>query len=99
MSKEKERKKELIRRKSDNRCFYCLREFTTWDDFGTDHKIPKSKGGTNDIENLVLACRKCNGLKGNYLIEDWKKIITILHESTSKELAHLTLIKNRLDEL
>ncbi len=29
-----------------------------------DHVIPRSKGGTDDIDNLVLACRGCNFLKG-----------------------------------
>lgn len=30
-----------------------------------DHKIPSSKGGTNDLLNLVLACNDCNTQKNN----------------------------------
>ena len=30
-----------------------------------DHKLPKSKGGTDHIENLVLACANCNRRKGS----------------------------------
>lgn len=30
-----------------------------------DHVIPKSKGGTWDKGNLVLACYSCNQIKGN----------------------------------
>lgn len=45
------------------RCQYCIRKFTlqelTW-----DHVVPRSKGGTSQRENLVLACHKCNNLKG-----------------------------------
>jgi 5-methylcytosine-specific restriction endonuclease McrA len=29
-----------------------------------DHRIPKSRGGTDDPANIVLACRRCNTSKG-----------------------------------
>ena len=43
-------------------CQYCLQKipFTA---ATRDHAIPKSKGGTNDDFNLVLACNKCNNTK------------------------------------
>lgn len=38
-----------------------------------DHIIPRSRGGTDDPENLQLLCAACNSMKGNrsqeYLIE------------------------------
>ncbi len=34
--------------------------------FGTiDHKIPRSKGGDNQLENFVLSCHVCNSKKSN----------------------------------
>ena len=30
-----------------------------------DHVIPRAKGGTHDLDNLVACCRRCNGLKGS----------------------------------
>ena len=30
-----------------------------------DHKIPQSKGGSDDMDNLVLCCPECNWKKSN----------------------------------
>lgn len=50
--------------KNGGRCVYCGDPADT-----IDHVIPKSKGGTDDLDNLVPACRDCNSRKGNRL--DW----------------------------
>lgn len=36
-----------------------------------DHIIPKSHGGTDDLDNLVLACRACNSQRGSFSAEDF----------------------------
>lgn len=36
-----------------------------------DHVIPKSRGGSNLRENLVLACNKCNNAKSDRSYEDF----------------------------
>lgn len=36
-----------------------------------DHLIPLSKGGTNDLENLVTACRRCNRQKKDKSVEEF----------------------------
>ena len=49
----------------------------------TDHKIPRSKGGNNDLENLWVICMKCNTLKNNATYEDiqrYENIIKMLKE-------------------
>lgn len=43
-------------------CQYCL-EKIPYSSATKDHSFPKSKGGTNDDFNLVLACRDCNNAK------------------------------------
>jgi hypothetical protein len=37
-----------------------------------DHVVPRARGGTNDLSNLRLAHRRCNGQRGSRLPElDW----------------------------
>lgn len=49
--------------RDDFRCQYCstklpLRELTF------DHVVPRTRGGKTTWENVVMACRPCNGRKG-----------------------------------
>lgn len=39
-------------------CFYCSHPLE--DDYHVDHYYPLSNGGSNDIENIVIACPTCN---------------------------------------
>jgi 5-methylcytosine-specific restriction endonuclease McrA len=38
-----------------------------------DHISPKSRGGSNRVSNLTLACQSCNLAKGNLLLEEFVK--------------------------
>ncbi len=42
-----------------SRCAYCREEKP----LTRDHVVPISRGGTDDIENIVPACRSCNSRK------------------------------------
>ena len=35
-----------------------------------DHVIPRTRGGSNDWDNLVCCCTKCNNFKGDRLPEE-----------------------------
>lgn len=35
-----------------------------------DHVIPVTRGGTDDVANLVTACWMCNGMKSNFLLAE-----------------------------
>ena len=49
-----------------NLCLYCGRVFQ--DALLTrDHVVPKSRGGVDEWENVVAACKRCNHHKGNRL--------------------------------
>jgi len=46
------------------RCFWCRQPLPAG--YHRDHVIPISKGGTNGIDNIVLACPPCNVKKSNH---------------------------------
>jgi 5-methylcytosine-specific restriction endonuclease McrA len=61
--------------RENGRCFYCEKEVFSrqgrsryavdrHDDATIDHIVPQSEGGQNDLGNIVLACRRCNGKRG-----------------------------------
>lgn len=54
-----------IYKRDDHKCQYCgsTRSLTI------DHIIPRSKGGGDTWENLVVACCSCNTKKGDKLLE------------------------------
>jgi 5-methylcytosine-specific restriction endonuclease McrA len=56
---------------SAKQCFYCSRELTE-EEKTVDHKLPVSKGGTNEITNLVICCQTCNSKKSNQTAEEYR---------------------------
>jgi hypothetical protein len=55
-----------VRAQAGNRCGYRLarQEYVPWL-LEIEHIVPVSKGGTDDEENLWLACRSCNLFKSD----------------------------------
>lgn len=51
----------------NEKCIYCGAK---WEEI--DHYIPLSRGGDNEITNLVPACYNCNRSKGRKLVSEWK---------------------------
>jgi 5-methylcytosine-specific restriction endonuclease McrA len=51
--------KAAVHDRDGHRCVYCGTE----SDLSVDHKVPQSRGGTDDIDNLQTLCRPCNASK------------------------------------
>lgn len=58
--------RQLISEQAGNRCGYCLGEQRyIFAPLEVDHLWPTAAGGTDDEENLWLACPLCNSHKGS----------------------------------
>lgn len=55
--------KKLLVERDGLRCHYCD-SYMTYADAQVDHVLAKARGGTDAPTNLVLACARCNNLKG-----------------------------------
>jgi endonuclease I len=57
-------------------CYWCkqeCREESGHPNTATiEHITPRSKGGSNEMDNLAMACYNCNNRRGN---EDWFKFL------------------------
>lgn len=69
------RKTAKLHAQQDGLCYFCKgKTFLGDDDKGdlsnrrmatADHIIPQSKGGTDHLSNLIMACAACNNLRGD----------------------------------
>jgi 5-methylcytosine-specific restriction endonuclease McrA len=52
------------------KCYYCKKK-VVWGEHHIDHIQPLSRGGSNDISNLVVTCPYCNLSKNDRLPSEW----------------------------
>lgn len=64
-------------KKYNGQCVYCGAKAEE-----IEHIVPKSKGGTDSLYNLVIACKKCNKLKGKLSLKEFGKTM-------NKDFSHL----------
>ncbi|MEN8215240.1 MAG: RNA-guided endonuclease IscB [Pseudomonadota bacterium] len=62
--------REYLLEKWGRKCAYCGAENVPLE---IEHIQPKSKGGSNRVSNLTIACVRCNQKKSNKSIEDFLK--------------------------
>ena len=83
-----------VLKRDDFRCQYCWRNGKDVT-LEVDHVIPKSKGGKDDIENLITCCRECNIGKWSSLMDDWEWIIRVkIWEHEKRTIERFFSIRN-----
>ena len=56
--------------KHNRKCFYCGKSVSK---FEVEHMTPKTRGGSNRIDNLTLSCHDCNQKKDTLTAEEFIK--------------------------
>jgi HNH endonuclease len=58
---------QTVRQRAQFRCEYChYPELLSSAPLSIDHLQPQSLGGGNSLDNLALACRRCNEIRYNF---------------------------------
>ena len=94
--------RQYLYEKFGHRCVYCGNEP---DAIELDHVVPRSKGGSDRVSNLVPSCHKCNQRKGNRSIEDFlagdreklheiqKQLKAPLRDATAMNIVRLAILR------
>lgn len=82
----------LVRQRAKMACEYCgVREADAGGQLTIDHFQPQTKGGSDQLDNLLYCCIRCNQYKGNYWPSKPKQLSlwNPLNESFSKHFLEL----------
>ena len=80
--------RDALRRRFQFRCGYCgVREGDVGAELTVDHFRPRSRGGTDEPDNLVYCCHACNEFKGDFWELDPPR--RLLHPLRDAPAAHL----------
>lgn len=78
--------KAILCEKGDKNCHYCGVELffgkkQKSPDFATvDHVEAFANGGKNKLSNFVLACMRCNSMKGAMTYEEYSKLVASVED-------------------
>ena len=56
--------------RQNNYCWYCGKEMEP-SKLTKDHVFLRSKGGDNDMDNIIIVCKTCNSSKGDMDLFEW----------------------------
>ena len=70
MATAKQRKWEYLLLIHNKECFWCR----STHNLTLDHIVPKAAGGSNYIENYIIACRFCNERRGDMPFHLYRRI-------------------------
>jgi hypothetical protein len=79
-----------VRDRFNARCAYCgVHEDAVGATLTVDHHRPLGRAGTDEAENLVYACARCNECKGAYWHEQDAPHVRLLHPGKDDLTKHM----------
>jgi 5-methylcytosine-specific restriction endonuclease McrA len=86
----------LVWQRAESCCEYCrlAQSDTPFRTFHIDHIVPRKHGGSEDPDNLALACDRCSLYKGSNLAgvdDETGAIIPLFHPRTQRWEDHFRL--------
>lgn len=92
-----------VREQAANRCQYCrMHQSLQGATFHIEHIVPKSKGGTDELSNLGLACPSCNLHKADRVTAidpDSGAEVALYHPGRQDWVEHFRFIGPRIEGL
>lgn len=86
--------REYLLEKWGRKCAYCNKKNVPLE---IEHIIPKSRGGTDRVDNLTISCRGCNQKKNRQTAEEFgHPMIQKKAKKTLKATAFMNVIRGRL---
>lgn len=71
----------VMKLKADPRCYWCGK-YLKRAEAQREHLTPISRGGSDDISNIVPSCKSCNSRKGTKTAEEYAAVLSAEQFST-----------------
>jgi 5-methylcytosine-specific restriction endonuclease McrA len=89
--------REYLLEKFNRKCAYCGKKDTPLE---VEHIVPKSRGGSDRISNLTIACHECNQTKGSQTAEEFgHPKIQAKADKSLKATAFMNYVRSRIVDL
>src|ERR1043165_3973983 len=93
--------RQIVRDRARQRCEYCRipQSALPWARFQIEHIRARQHGGSDDLENLALACRRCNAFKGPNLSSvdpSTNEVISLFNPRVDNWSEHFVLSESRI---
>lgn len=83
--------RKMIKDKWGNQCAYC----GSTEELTIDHVVPRTKGGSHLVHNVVCCCNECNRSKGKSEVWDWYEKQDFFSEERKKSIENWTAPVNK----
>ena len=87
--------RDILRRRFAFACGYCgVSETDVGAELTIDHFHPRSLGGSDEADNLVLCCHACNEFKGSFWSTNPDSLQRLLHPERDELSHHISAIED-----